>query len=224
MKKLLLVIFVLCLVLTQSGCKRVNFTQGQAITTGSRYTVVIDAGHGGKDCGTIGADGTEEKGINLSIALCLYDFLMVCGIDARLVRSDDSELYYSEKEKSRSDLYNRLDFVNSVKNAALISIHQNHFEDEKEWGCQVWYSKNNPESKVIADNILGSVKHFLQPENERVNKVSDSNYYILYNARVPSVMVECGFMSNINENKLLQNTDYQKKFAFAVLAGICGEV
>lgn len=77
---------------------------------------------------------------------------------------------------------------------------------------------------MLADKILTSVKAFIQPENTRQNKESGSEYYILYNATVPSVMVECGFMSNPEENKLLQNTDYQKKFAYAILAGICGEV
>ncbi len=223
MKRLLLVLLCISFLFSLYGCKSVNTANQQQLTR-SRYTVVIDAGHGGKDAGTIGIDGTEEKGINLSIALILYDYLMVSGIDCKLIRDKDYELYYNEEQKQKSDLYNRLDFVNSVSNSALISIHQNHFESEKEWGCQIWYSKNNTESKIIADNILTSVKHLIQPENKRENKESGSEYYILYNAKVPSVMVECGFMSNTSENRLLQDVNYQKKFAYALLAGICGEL
>ena len=223
MKRLLLVIFCVVIATQFASCDSQKVSNSNALLR-SRYTVVIDAGHGGKDAGTIGVDGTAEKGINLSIALILYDYLMVCGINCKLVRDKDYELYYTEEDKKKSDLYNRLDFVNSVENSALISIHQNHFESEKEWGCQVWYSKNNPESKVFADKILDSVKQFIQPDNSRENKESSSAYYILYNAKVPSVMVECGFMSNYNENKLLQDVNYQKKFAYAILAGICGEV
>ena len=190
----------------------------------SRKTVVIDAGHGGIDVGTIGADNSLEKDINLNIAKALYDFLMVCGINSVLIRKDDCELYYQGEGRTKSDLYNRLDFVNSIDNSVLISIHQNHFEDEKEWGTQIWYSANTPESKELADSVLTTVKELIQPENKRENKESDSSYYILYKASVPSIMVECGFMSNIRENKLLQDSEYQNNIAYCILSSICNMV
>lgn len=202
--------------------KKIQSTTGSKIT--SRRTVVIDAGHGGKDGGTIGIDLAQEKEINLSIALMLRDYLMVSGIHTVMTREDDTELYPEGSDTSRSDLYNRLDFVNAQQNGVLISIHQNHFSDEREWGTQVWYSANTPESKVLADRILSNVKLWLQPDNQRENKVSDSSYYILYKASVPSVMVECGFMSNAEENSKLQNQEYQNQFAFIILTGVCGEV
>ena len=92
----------------------------------SKYTVIIDAGHGGKDAGTIGADGTEEKKINLETALILRDFLMVSGINTVLIREHDNEFYPEGTDTARSDLYNRLDFISSVPDSVLISIHQNH--------------------------------------------------------------------------------------------------
>ncbi len=190
----------------------------------SKYTVIIDAGHGGKDAGTIGVDGTHEKKINLETALILRDYLMVSGINTILIREHDNEFYPEGTDTSRSDLYNRLDFVNSVPNSVLISIHQNHFENEAEWGTQVWYSSNAPESKVLADGVLNNIKELLQPDNKRENKVSDNSYYILYKATVPSIMIECGFMSNKNENSKLQNPEYQKDMAFSILTGICTEV
>lgn len=219
---LLAVIFLSCVIINSGRYTKSVIADLSVVY--SKYTVVIDAGHGGRDAGTTGFDGTAEKGINLSIALILYDYLMVSGINAVLVRNGDYELYAPDEQRVRSDLYNRLDFINSVKNSILISIHQNHFEDPAEWGCQVWYSANTEESKVLADNILSSVKEFLQPENERLNKQSDNSYYLLYKASRPSVMVECGFMSNENENRLLQDKNYQKNMAFAILAGVCGEV
>lgn len=227
MKKLLLVLFSLVLVIIPFITRISNDsseTDAAKLHRHSKYTVVIDAGHGGKDAGTIGIDGTMEKGINLSIALTLYDYLRVCGIDAVLVRNGDFEIYGEREIRDHSDLYNRLDFVNSIENSMLISIHQNHFENEREWGCQIWYSPNDESSKVIADKALSSVKELLQPTNQRENKVSGSDYYILYKASVPSIMIECGFMSNAKENELLKTPDYQKNFAFAVTAGICGEV
>ena len=190
----------------------------------SKYTVVIDAGHGGKDAGTIGIDNSLEKSINLDIALILRDYLMVSGINTVLIRETDTEFYPEGTDIQRSDLYNRLDFVNSVPNSVLISIHQNHFENEEEWGTQIWYSANNEKSRELADSVLKNVKLLLQPDNKRENKVSDDSYYILYKASVPSIMIECGFMSNREENEKLQNEEYQNKFAYSVLTGICSEV
>lgn len=190
----------------------------------SKYTVIIDAGHGGRDAGTIGVDGAQEKEINLSIALILRDYLAVSGINTILIRDHDAEFYPEGTDTSRSDLYNRLDFVNSIPDSVLISIHQNHFENEAEWGTQIWYSANNPESKVLADSVLSNVKELLQPDNKRENKQSDSSYYLLYKASVPSIMIECGFMSNEEENRKLQSEDYQNKIAYSILTGVCSEV
>lgn len=204
-----------------SGC--VN-TQNVNNTINRQITYVIDAGHGGKDCGTVGIDGALEKNINLSIATILYDFFNACGINAILIRNGDYEIYKEGEGRTRSDLYNRLDFVNSIDNSRLISIHQNHFENEKEHGCQIWYSANTDTSKIMADSILKAINENTQKDNKRQNKASDNSYYILYKATVPSIMIECGFMSNYEENKNLQDTEYQTNIAFSVLEGICEEI
>ncbi|MDE6470266.1 MAG: N-acetylmuramoyl-L-alanine amidase [Eubacterium sp.] len=222
MKKLLVIIFTF--VFTFVSCVGINYLMQETVETNSnanhnRVNLVIDAGHGGIDAGTIGVDSTKEKGINLDIALKLYDFAMVSGIPAFLVRDGDYLVYSENDDKSRSDLYNRMDYINSINNSTLISIHQNHFEDEREWGMQVWYSPNDDKSKIIADNILNITKANLQKDNTRLNKRSDSSYYLLYKAKVPSVMVECGFMSNSTENKKLQDDQYQKQLAYSILLG-----
>lgn len=190
----------------------------------TKKTVIIDPGHGGIDVGTVGIDGSLEKNINLSISLDLYDYLMVSGINTVLTRDGDYEVYKTGEERTKSDLYNRMDFINSVPDSILISIHQNHFENEAEWGTQVWFSPNDEISPTLADKILRSVKKNIQPENKRENKVSDNSYYILYKAQKPSVMVECGFVSNKNENNKLQDKEYQKDMAYSILAGICEDV
>lgn len=190
----------------------------------TKKTVIIDPGHGGIDVGTVGIDGSLEKNINLSISLDLYDFLMVSGLNTVLTRDGDYEMYRAGEQRTKSDLYNRMDYINSVPNSILISIHQNHFENEAEWGTQVWYSPNDEISPTLADKILQSVKKNIQPENKRENKVSDNSYYILYKAQKPSVMVECGFLSNENENKRLQDKEYQRDMAYSILVGICEEV
>lgn len=190
----------------------------------TKKTVIIDPGHGGIDVGTVGIDGSLEKNINLSISLDLYDYLMVSGINTVLTRDGDYEMYRAGEKRTKSDLYNRMDFINSVPDSILISIHQNHFENEAEWGTQVWFSPNDEISPTLADKILRSVKKNIQPENKRENKVSDNSYYILYKAQKPSVMVECGFVSNKNENNKLQDKEYQKDMAYSILAGICEDV
>lgn len=225
MKKSLLIIFVS--IFTFVSCFYLNmlYYKDKAVSgnpSASRFTIVIDAGHGGKDVGTVGVDGTNEKDINLSVSLMLFDYLMVSGISAQMTRYGDYEVYEDGEERTKSDLYNRLDFINSVNNSILVSVHQNHFEDEKEWGTQIWYSANTPESKDMADSILSVVKKYIQPENKRENKASGSSYYLLYKATVPSIMVECGFMSNKRENELLKKNEYQSKFAYAILLGLNG--
>lgn len=207
-------LFSLCISQTVHKTEKISGT-----VINDKVNLVIDAGHGGEDCGTIGTDGALEKDINLAIALDLYDFARVCGYSANLTRSGDYLVYSEDDDRSRSDLYNRFDYINSFDNPVLISIHQNHFDDEREWGMQVWYSPNDDVSKILADEILNYTKHNIQPENKRENKKSDSSYYIIHKAKVPSVMVECGFMSNKAENEKLKNEIYQKDIAFSVFAG-----
>lgn len=223
MKRTLIIILVF--VFTLISCFGINalFEKTNAVHSNyikSAYSIVLDAGHGGKDAGTVAADGTLEKDINLGIVLNLYDFLMFCGVNCYTIRNEDMEYYPAGSNKNRSDLYNRLDFVNEINNAILVSIHQNHFADTSEWGMQVWYTPNELSSEFLANSILSISKLFLQPENQRLNKISDSNYYILYKAKVPSVMVECGFMSNYEENNKLKTDDYQKQLAYTITMGI----
>lgn len=228
MKKALMImilgiLFILCIGtscnIDDTIIEAVNNESGQI-----RKTVIIDPGHGGIDVGTVGIDGSLEKNINLSISLDLYDYLMVSGINTVLTRDGDYEVYKAGENRTKSDLYNRMDFINSISDGMLISIHQNHFENEAEWGTQIWYSPNDNVSPTIADKILNSVKKNIQPENKRENKASDNSYYILYKAKKPSVMVECGFVSNKNENNKLQDKEYQKDMAYSILVGICEEI
>lgn len=177
-------------------------------------------GHGGMDVGTVAADGTAEKEINLAIARDLYAFAVITGIPASMTRTGDYLVYKSGDNKKRSDLYNRFDYINSIDNAVLVSIHQNHFADTSQWGMQIWYTVNDPLSKALAAHILAYDKQHLQPGNRRENKPSDDSYYLLYKAKVPSVMVECGFMSNVKENNQLKQDVYRRRVAFCILAGL----
>lgn len=227
MKKALMIL--LCGILVMVSCFKIQESVDEKITEvvlqkSIINTVVIDAGHGGIDVGAVGIDNSYEKNINLSISLILYDYLMVSGINSKLIRNGDYELYKNGEKRNKSDLYNRLDYVNSIPNSTLISIHQNKYENPAEWGTQIWYSPNDSKSEILANNILKEIKTNIQPSNNRNNKASDSSYYILYKATVPSIMVECGFISNEEENKKLQDIEYQKDISYSILSGICEEL
>lgn len=187
-------------------------------------TVIIDPGHGGIDGGTSAKDGTVEKDINLSIALKLNDILKSKGFDTVMTREDDRSIHDENADTIRkqkvSDIKNRLSVIENTPNCLFVSIHQNYFEDPKYFGTQVFYSKNNPESAVLADSVRRSVIKNLQPDNKREIKQSGKEIYLLYHSSAPSIMVECGFLSNSEETEKLKNEEYQKQMALTVAEGI----
>lgn len=180
-------------------------------------TIIIDAGHGGEDGGTVSADGILEKDINLKIAQYLNKKFIDNGYKTIMIRNEDKLIYDSGaatiKEKKKSDLHKRTAIANDTENSILISIHQNHYSESKYYGAQVFYSGNNYESELLAETIQSTIKNTLQPENNRQIKKSGSEIYLLYNSKIPTVMVECGFLSNDNEAKLLNKDEYQRKIA-----------
>ena len=200
--------------------QRWNGKQRSTWSNNPEFTVVIDAGHGGEDGGASSKDGTKEKDLNLSVALQLKSILSASGFNVVLTRSDDSMLYTDKTHGSlkMQDLKNRLAVANSTENGILISIHMNKFSQEKYSGLQVFYSKNNDKSIEIARSIQQSNHSFLQTQNTREIKPAGSNIYLLDNAKVPAVLVECGFLSNPEECEKLKSTDYQKQLA-AVISG-----
>ena len=140
-----------------------------------------------------------------------------------MIRDTDVSIYDSSSstisEKKVSDLHNRLSIINSSADNILISIHQNKFEQSKYYGAQMFYSPNNSESQYLAESIRQSVTGLLQPENKRELKSADKTIYILNNATVPAVIVECGFLSNPDEAQKLSTEEYRSKMAFAIYCG-----
>lgn len=189
----------------------------------NRNTVILDAGHGGFDGGAVASDGTVEKEINLKITLAAAKFLRQSGFNVILTRENDVSTDDVETEKistrKKSDLKNRLNLMKDYKDAVFVSIHLNKFTTSAANGSQVFYSRSE-ESKRLGDCIQKSIVAKLQPENTRVNKLATSSTYLLYNATVPSVLVECGFLSNKAELEKLKDKDYQNKMAFSIYCGI----
>lgn len=187
-------------------------------------TVIIDAGHGGVDGGTSADDGTLEKDLNLQIALKLNEILNSMGVETVLIRTEDVSIHddtaVTIRQKKISDLKNRLKIINSAEESVFVSIHQNHFGQSRYSGTQIFYSKNNPLSSSLAEKIRMPVISYLQKNNTREIKQSGSEIYLLYHAQIPSVMVECGFLSNTEEANNLKNENYQQKLAFLIAIGI----
>ena len=187
-------------------------------------TIIVDAGHGGEDGGTQSSAGVLEKDINLDISMKLGTLLSLLGYNVVYTRTEDT-LHYGadakvQRQKKVSDIHYRMGILQAHPDALFISIHQNYFQQSKYSGAQVFYSKNNPESKIVAENIQSSIRNLIQCENERQIKASSTDIYLLYHAKLPAVMVECGFMSNAGEALLLCDEDYQKKLCLAIMAGI----
>lgn len=189
-----------------------------------KQTVIIDAGHGGDDGGAIGIDGTVEKDINLDIALKLEKLLKFYGFDVIMTRTEDimtcDDGLDSLRKRKVSDIHNRFDVLEKNPDAVFISIHQNKFEDNSQHGTQVFYSGNNDESKLLAESIQNSIVSVLQLDNSRVVKKSGSGIYLLYHAKLPAVLVECGFISNPAEVKKLNDEKYRMKIAILIADGL----
>lgn len=202
---------------------RIQYTSSYNLLSKTYPTIIIDAGHGGEDGGAVANDGTLEKDINLEISLKLNDILSILGYKTKLIRNSDTDLHTSGdsiRERKVSDIRNRFEIMNQGGNCLYISIHQNKFSDESVHGAQIFYSPNNDESKELAGLIQKSISSQLQKENNRVIKKSGTDIFLLYNATKPTVMVECGFISNAAELNNLKDSNYQNEIALSIAMGI----
>ncbi|MBP9989413.1 MAG: N-acetylmuramoyl-L-alanine amidase, partial [Ruminococcus sp.] len=180
--------------------------------------------HGGEDGGAVANDGSLEKDINLEIAKKLQNILNLYGVEVIMTRTSDISIYddgiTSIKKKKISDIHNRFKIIEENPNSLFVSIHQNKFQSEKQFGTQVFYSKNTASSKRLAQCIQESVVGSLQPENKRVVKPTGTEIYLLYHAHSTAVLVECGFVSNDEELSKLKDNDYQTAIAVSIANGI----
>ena len=183
--------------------------------------VLIDPGHGGEDGGAVSGDVLENVSHDVA------DLLRLCGYTVSMTRDTDDALT-NEGEDVRKRKYNdmkmRLDLYNATPDNVVVSIHQNKFDAAASHGAQVFYSPNHPNSAVLAEALRKSVTGMLQPDNTRTCKTAGKEIFLLKNARVPAVIVECGFISNRQERELLVTDDYQKQLALAIVAGLMNYV
>ncbi len=198
-----------------------------AFAENTQNKIVIDAGHGGVDGGAVALDGTLEKDINLQFSLIAVDLFKILGYNVVTTRTDDRSIHnsYAEtiRQKKVSDIHNRLKMINESDAFALVSFHQNKYEQSKYRGTQVFYGGKCEKSKSLAVSVQNSVKTLLQPENTREVKKSDKSIYLLYHCEKPIIMVECGFVSNADELQMLKDREYQKKLCMAVVCGVVAD-
>ncbi len=185
----------------------------------SKEVIVIDPGHGGFDPGKVGVNNSLEKDINLAIAKKVEKCLSDSGYTVYMTRTEDEALCDgSEKSKKLTDMKNRVKLIEEAKPALVVSIHQNSYSAGTK-GAQVFYHTKSEQGKNLANIMQTTIKELLQSDNNRIEKPNDS-YYMLRKVSCPLVIVECGFLSNPDEEALLNDESYQQKMAKAICQGI----
>ena len=186
--------------------------------------IVLDAGHGGIDGGAVSADGIQEKNINLDIAKRLKAYLEHSGAQVIMTREKDISLHKNDSEsiknKKRSDLNARKEMVNNSAAEIFISIHLNHFGQSKYKGAQVFYEPLHAGSIKLAGCIQGEMREALDKDNKRMPAKIGDDKLLFRNLKIPSVIVECGFLSNPGEALLLSTPEYRQKVAYSIYMGI----
>ena len=186
-------------------------------------TIVLDAGHGGEDGGCEG-NGLVEKDLNLDITLRIASLLRNQGVNVVLTREIDELLYDKnsdyEGKKKYQDVRRRLEIAKDQENPVLVSIHMNYFAKTQYSGLQVWYSKADAKSRILANLVQNNVKNSLQPNNKRGIKEATSSIFLLDNASFPAILIECGFLSNVDEARALGDENYRQKLAEIIFTSI----
>ncbi len=185
--------------------------------------IVIDAGHGVPDEGAQSSNGTTEAESNLKIALKVQNLLEQSGATVILTRSDENAIYDLDsktlKQKKISDIHNRVKIGNESSADIFVSIHLNKIPQQQYWGWQTFYKQESPEGQKLATSIQNSLNESIQKENKRV-PMKIENVYIIKHVEIPTTIVECGFLSNPEEEQLLLNNEYQDKLAWGIYTGI----
>lgn len=186
--------------------------------------IVLDAGHGDPDGGAVGATGTVESELNLAVAKKIKRRLEKKKFTVIMTREDENGIHsdkvQSIREKKREDMHRRLEIANGSDADLFISIHMNMFQDGKYRGAEALYSDKFENSMLLAELIQAELVA-IDPENQtRTAKKADGTIFLMKNAELPAVLVECGFISNPEEEALLKTDAYQNKIADAIVGGI----
>ena len=209
------VIVCVCILLCVVGVvvKTTNSVSPKAV-----YTIVIDAGHGGRDDGCSGINGTKESGINLAIAKTLKGYIETLGIKVVMTRQDDNGLYDANATNFKvSDMEKRIEIIEDNNPDIVLSIHQNAYSDRSQYGAQVFFQESDDVSYQFAESVQSMLVN--QLDSPRSGVIA-GDYYLLKESNLPAVIVECGYLSNEREESLLKTEEYQQKVAYAIMCGV----
>ncbi len=183
----------------------------------------IDPGHGGVDPGAVSKSGVLEDEINLAIGLKLKRLVEQSGGIAIMTREEDKGLYTEQsttlRQMKTEDLINRKELIEDAGCDLFVTIHMNSFTNSRYSGAQTFYYDGNLENEKLAGIIQDELRNVLDKENRRAAAVRD-DVYLIKELGIPSVLVEAGFLSHPEEERLLQTEEYQEKIAWAVYVGI----
>lgn len=194
------------------------WTGSKGVSSIKKADIVLDPGHGGSDPGKVGVNDALEKDINLTIAKKVSKLLKKKGVKVVLTRDSDDILKPGESYGKMKDLNLRLEYIKAAAPKMVVGIHQNSFTDPEVHGAQVFFDRKSEEAGGAAE-IMQKALLAVDPENTRVAK-SDQNYYMLAKSSAPTIIVECGFLSNPEEAERLVEKEYQNEIAKAICQGI----
>ena len=211
---------LILLILLLAGLVAVSRNLGEYVSSGkvklTKKTVVIDPGHGGADPGKIGINDAKEKDINLQVAKRVKKLLEDKGVKVIMTREKDQMLSEgSTGSKKVQDMKERVKLINDTAPDLAVSIHQNSYSGEEVHGAQVFYYTHSTEGEKLAEIMQ---KALLSVDHRKAK--ADSTYYLLRRTEVPTIIVECGFLSNYEEAEKLVDEKYQKQLAKAIVKGI----
>ena len=186
-----------------------------------RCRIIIDAGHGGEDGGATSCTGKLESAYNLEISLRLRDLMHLLGFETGMIRTTDTSVYTKGEtiaQKKVSDLKERVRIVNETEGGLLLSIHQNTFPDSRYSGAQVFYA-NTEGSEALAKQLQTGFVAAVNPGSNRRAKKSTGVYLMEHIAKT-GVLIECGFLSNVQEEAKLRSAEYQKKLCCVIASSV----
>lgn len=218
MRKKIELIMAVCLLISAFIVGRTIGAYASGDKIKEEKVVLLDPGHGGFDPGKIGVDKSKEKDLNLQIAKKIKKQLEKKKITVFLTREDDTGLYdEGSSNKKVQDMRRRVEIINEKKPQLVISIHQNSYSDSAVKGAQVFYYSHSKEAKEAAEVMQKALKN-LEKENRREAK-ANATYYMLKKTQPPTIIVECGFLSNPEEAAKLSDEAYQEKLAKTICKG-----
>ncbi len=201
----------------------VNASKNLELKQNGEFILIIDPGHGGFDPGAVASDGTTESKINLAVGLQMEEMARLLGVETDMTRREDvsteSDANAAVRQRKNSDLKNRVEQINGISGGVLVSLHQNSLPQVPAvHGAQVFYSEVE-DSRELAETVQSALNTVINDRNKEV-KAAGGGVYLLKNAKIPAILVECGFLSNGAETALLNTQAHQNRLALTILASV----